>query len=540
MDLKRGHHLCDVCKKPSPLGWLYACRQDNPGLLRPPKFPSFFSDTIDAELSRSVAMLAELGINDSILESAVQGQYTREQLDIIVDQKIQVLDIIAKKKEKEQENATPPETPNGSSSSDKSRPSLRLSFNSNSLSKYYQRHLRRNRHPRYDCPDVTDTYCEFQCCHRCRPMYRYRVYESLSGIAEGEIEALSVEEAKQLRVSHASVFQNVNGDADQPEAEEPYMLFVGPPKTTTVDMLEEYNTETCVNTERERHWHDELDMNKVVLNHEGASCLSTTSNSPPSLHGSVNSQGFRRSSDLRVLECIPMTPRSSEDSAPTQAEGASDKKSKRKMKIEKAKKRKERESGEGSSRPSPSSSVERISQRTKSVFRRSLKRGFDQIFNGSFTRLATSFSSRKDSKMADDISSVNGENGSVCEQSNDNDADADAESDASIIAIHRGRKRDSKNSTRSSLSLAAASAAAAAVTITSSISTSSFNLSSSSEREKERRKKGREEAEVSKRGEGIEENGDSLRVTQPAKRVKRVSFTEEAVELGCPDIAVQV
>jgi hypothetical protein len=87
MDRIYGNWTCDMCGNPSPLGWLYHCSSDVPEV-----GDYSFIKSMTHPVSPAGEKLRQLGLSESIIKEFEKGGYTEAQVQILIQQRQQVLE----------------------------------------------------------------------------------------------------------------------------------------------------------------------------------------------------------------------------------------------------------------------------------------------------------------------------------------------------------------------------------------------------------------------------------------------------------------
>jgi hypothetical protein len=167
MDRLYGSWPCDLCRYPSPFDWLYCCTADIP------EVGDFaFLKSLKHPVSPAGEAFRQAGLSESIIKQFEQGEYTHQQLQIILHQKQHLKQVI--------ETSTSPLHPTDKESA---QSTAGLSV---------------------------ERRCEFKVCQLCRPMYKERYWTSFHAVFEDEVRPLDDYEMKQgLPVKDASVAKHL-------------------------------------------------------------------------------------------------------------------------------------------------------------------------------------------------------------------------------------------------------------------------------------------------------------------------------------------
>ena len=203
---KYGAYKCSICDKPPSFGWLYRCTQDSNGFLPESDFISFTRrDKSKRHMDPSLHNLSP-----SVVRAIGQGEYTDEQINLLVQQKEAVrLSILG--------HETRPTTASSSSAGSSNFSDLPESttFSSNTSATTVDEEIR----AAYDWaelqkawqsepvhtpghrtamemereeglqsiepPEITP--CSFKICATCRPTYRERAYQSIDQVLRNPV-----------------------------------------------------------------------------------------------------------------------------------------------------------------------------------------------------------------------------------------------------------------------------------------------------------------------------------------------------------------
>ncbi|KAF9700457.1 hypothetical protein EKO04_002002 [Ascochyta lentis] len=187
MDRIYGHgQQCHVCGREPSIGFLYECRQD----CRSPSLHNLLStqgyDNIVQPKSMLRSELEDIGLSESVIRTAEQGNYTPTQLAILKAQKKDMQQTIADSIQGNQINdavarlAAFANTPSNNDGT------------MNSKAK--------------DAPAA----CNFRACHTCRPYYRDRVYISFAAVASADFPPMSKDDMRQLPTKPAHIIRSIN------------------------------------------------------------------------------------------------------------------------------------------------------------------------------------------------------------------------------------------------------------------------------------------------------------------------------------------
>ena len=194
-----GNSSCDVCHQPSPLGWLYACAQDNHVEDHFSLTAGFWGDS-NASTRPCQSLreeLEELNFSPSIIAQAEAGVYTSIQIQTLKEQKTHLHNTIA---------AVP------------SRPSF------NKLLPDSQPQLTTPHQPfgnvsntRHIAPPkvINPTPCAFKCCHRCRPYLVDRCWTSFDAVFNDELRPLTAADTMTLPVKSSWISRTLGQTDDR-------------------------------------------------------------------------------------------------------------------------------------------------------------------------------------------------------------------------------------------------------------------------------------------------------------------------------------
>ncbi|KAJ4331035.1 hypothetical protein N0V87_009493 [Didymella glomerata] len=202
MDRIYGRGLqCYVCGREPSIGFLYECRQDYCS-------PSLHDLLEDGETPRPKSPLRSelevIGLSESIIRTAEQGQYSSMQLETLKGQKQDLKQIIEDTLQGNQITdmvarlaaLSPAPTNNDGTMNSKAKNAVSTS----SL---------------WDLMEVEGTdesqsaVCAFRACHTCRPYYRDRVYISFDAVVSADFAPVSKVEAQNLPTKSAQVMRSI-------------------------------------------------------------------------------------------------------------------------------------------------------------------------------------------------------------------------------------------------------------------------------------------------------------------------------------------
>ncbi|KAJ8105325.1 hypothetical protein OPT61_g10246 [Boeremia exigua] len=183
---------CYVCGREPSIGFLYECRQD----CSSPSLHDLFVETgveeIDLPKSPLRFELEAIGLSESVIRNAEQGNYTSAQLEVLKTQKQDLNQAIEDSVQGSQINdvvarlaafASTPSNHDGAMNS-RSKDAL--------------------------------TACAFRACHTCRPYYRDRVYISFEAVASADFPPLSRDEAEHLPTKSANILRSIKASQSSP------------------------------------------------------------------------------------------------------------------------------------------------------------------------------------------------------------------------------------------------------------------------------------------------------------------------------------
>ncbi|KAF1933332.1 uncharacterized protein M421DRAFT_52334 [Didymella exigua CBS 183.55] len=175
---------CYVCGREPSIGFLYECRQD----CSSPSLHDLLAAAEDGEPPRPKSPLRseleDIGLSESVIRTAEQGQYTSAQLEILKAQKQDLKQTIDDSIQGNQINdvvaklaafASVPSNNDGTMNS-KTKDSAA---------------------------------CAFKACHTCRPYYRDRVYISFAAVVSADFPPMSRDEAQLLPTKSARVLRSI-------------------------------------------------------------------------------------------------------------------------------------------------------------------------------------------------------------------------------------------------------------------------------------------------------------------------------------------
>ncbi|KXT07250.1 hypothetical protein AC578_2343 [Pseudocercospora eumusae] len=225
MNRVHGHDLiCAMCGRPSDLGWLYQCEQDDripqndplPDIDATPFIPDT-SDYFDAK-----ARVAELlRMSPSVVKAIRNGHYDVDQIDTLIAQKEKLISVIA---EKESHFAHAPATsPRNSFNPQNIISSVGASYQAPYQNCRVSASLPPSATPRPPMPSEakvaiptkqdsvlgkrSQDKCCFQVCHSCRPYFGDRAYETFETVLANETNFLN--DLKGLPIMSASLARNL-------------------------------------------------------------------------------------------------------------------------------------------------------------------------------------------------------------------------------------------------------------------------------------------------------------------------------------------
>ena len=205
-----GKYKCNMCNEPSPIGWVYLCKEDAPRVLPKSRIPQDQKPPLRKELET-------IGLNEWVIKAIEDGHYTNDQIEILKQQKLHVKATIAatvaaagaeteaeaKAEEGRKRNRLykivgrqDSKTATLESSQKKSEQEAETAGTDSSQST--SKHSRKLRPP-----------CRFRCCHLCRPAFSDRIYVSFESAFYDELPPLSTEEIEALPTISAKKLRTV-------------------------------------------------------------------------------------------------------------------------------------------------------------------------------------------------------------------------------------------------------------------------------------------------------------------------------------------
>lgn len=201
MDRVYGRHLqCYVCGREPSIGFLYECRQDysSPSLHDLLSVPEDEGPAPPKSPLRSE--LEDVGLSESVIRTAEQGQYSYAQLEILKAQKQDLKQIIEDSIQGSQINDVvarlaafaAPSNNDGTMNS-----KFRDAVSTSSL---------------WDLEGTDESQsavCAFRACHTCRPYYRDRVYISFDAVVSADFPPVFKVETQHLPTKSAQVMRSI-------------------------------------------------------------------------------------------------------------------------------------------------------------------------------------------------------------------------------------------------------------------------------------------------------------------------------------------
>ncbi|KEF55445.1 uncharacterized protein A1O9_08195, partial [Exophiala aquamarina CBS 119918] len=233
-----GSLKCCLCHRHANIGWLYRCTQDSDGFLPATDFINGSHALADKSPFQDVALHT---LSPPIIKAIADGQYTDEQIKILIQQKEKVRDIILAQ-EPRPATASTATTNSSASSSTSSKygiPStlpksttfsttstasldeeIRKAYDWNELQKVW---LSEPTMPPPDptSPSLTQSHlafpnpvaapkaCSFKICPTCRPTCRDRTFQSLNAVLNSPVKVPPSWELENRPISDASVLAKV-------------------------------------------------------------------------------------------------------------------------------------------------------------------------------------------------------------------------------------------------------------------------------------------------------------------------------------------
>jgi len=233
-----GSFKCCLCHRHADIGWLYRCTQDSDGFLPAADFINGSHTLANKSSFQDVALHT---LSSPIIKAIAEGQYTEEQVKILIQQKEKVRDIILAQEPRPATASTATTTSSASSSSSarSDNPStlpksttfsttstasldeeIRKAYDWNELQKVWMSEPTVTL-PESNSPTLTQSRvashspvpahkaCTFKICSTCRPSYRDRAFQSLNAILNTSVKVPPSWELENRPISHASVLAKV-------------------------------------------------------------------------------------------------------------------------------------------------------------------------------------------------------------------------------------------------------------------------------------------------------------------------------------------
>lgn len=233
-----GSFKCCLCHKHAEIGWLYRCTQDSNGFLPAGDFINDSHALTNKSTFQDVALHT---LSSPIIKAISDGQYTDEQIKILIQQKEKVRDIILAQEPRPvtASTATTSSSSASSSSSKYDSPSTLLkstTFSTTSTASLDEEIRKADdwnelqkvwmSEPTMPLPDSTSptltqshltshnpvpalNACSFKICPTCRPTYRDRGFQSLNAILNSPVKVPPSWELENRPISDASVLAKV-------------------------------------------------------------------------------------------------------------------------------------------------------------------------------------------------------------------------------------------------------------------------------------------------------------------------------------------
>ncbi|KAF2087928.1 hypothetical protein K490DRAFT_56499 [Saccharata proteae CBS 121410] len=226
---------CQLCGQKPAIGWVYVCAQDET-FGKDPWETLANSQLWTAENPRPLRLpsgpelLRIAGCSKSIVESANQGMYSHEQIQMLLKQRNRVNEVIAgsdPKKIKHVDSAAEGDISGATMNPSVDKGSVDLSGESDeSVPKEVQRARLRQR--KRLCPP-----CRFKACHTCRPYFKDRLHQSIDAVCAGEVKPLTIGEAQTLPFSSAAILSHIRAMPDTPSSYESMTSIFEPSPTAS-------------------------------------------------------------------------------------------------------------------------------------------------------------------------------------------------------------------------------------------------------------------------------------------------------------------
>ncbi|KAJ4372635.1 hypothetical protein N0V86_007997 [Didymella sp. IMI 355093] len=223
---------CYVCGREPSIGFLYECRQDcsSPSLHDLLAVPEHVDSLRPKSPLRSE--LEDVGLSESVIRTAEQGQYTSAQLEILKSQKQDMKQIIEDSIQGSQINdvvarlaafASTPSNNDGTMNS-KAKDAVSTSMLQNLMTA---------------TDESQSAVCAFRACHTCRPYYRDRVYISFAAVVSADFPPVSEDEAQHLPIKSARVLRSIGASQQSSATHVAHNKSPFPTQTTTITFADD-------------------------------------------------------------------------------------------------------------------------------------------------------------------------------------------------------------------------------------------------------------------------------------------------------------
>ncbi|KAL2418573.1 hypothetical protein ABEF91_004120 [Exophiala dermatitidis] len=229
-----GSFTCSSCRKHPSIGWLYRCTQDHDGFLPERDFSS------PSNPGKIMEVPLEFGshfLSPAVVQAIGEGQYTDEQIRILVKQKEKVRETILVA------GARPPTASTVTTMSSSSEGTFSILPQSTTFSTTSTTGLDDEIKAAYNWKELqeawmsepsmppadsrlralpadfgtlshgamlpVDQICDLKICHTCRPTYRERAYQSLNHILQSPVQSPPIWELENRRVSDARIVAQI-------------------------------------------------------------------------------------------------------------------------------------------------------------------------------------------------------------------------------------------------------------------------------------------------------------------------------------------
>ncbi|KAK5167612.1 uncharacterized protein LTR77_007311 [Saxophila tyrrhenica] len=222
-----GNHTCHMCGKVPSIGWVYSCQQDHqlqyqqvtPSIEALPEIPDS-SNYFEAQ-----AKVAEsIGMSKSVIKQMRSGEYTFDQIEILLQQRQHVLDVIHKSQHGLSHSTTPSlkSSPTQSQLPAENVIASVVATATTTSPETTTGHLPMSpagtpantpaastattpvKNANYSRPT-----CIHKVCHSCRPFLRDRLPMSFEPVLSNEVPAITETEIKRLPLLNPGVVRNL-------------------------------------------------------------------------------------------------------------------------------------------------------------------------------------------------------------------------------------------------------------------------------------------------------------------------------------------